>query len=82
MKTFVLTPARNNKTSDQHRGFIKPPLRSWGGKLAASVGGFYFGIFALVRAIQLKEVAIAKAGINLNRSTIAFQKSFRKESTL
>jgi hypothetical protein len=79
MKTFALTLTCKNKTSTQNRGFIKPPLHLRGGN-ATSVGGFSFGIFAPIGAIQTKEVAIAKAGINLYRSTIAFQTLIRKES--
>jgi hypothetical protein len=80
MKTFVFTLTCKNKTSDQTRGFIKPPLHLRGGNPSTSVGGFSFGIFAPIGAIQPKEVAIAKAGINLYRSTIAFQSFIRKES--
>jgi len=78
MKTLALTPTCNNKTSPQTRGFIKPPLHFRGGN-SASVGGFSFGIFAPIGAIQPKEVAIAKAGINLHCSKIAFQSLSRKE---
>jgi hypothetical protein len=79
MKTLVLTPTCNNKTSNQNRGFIQPPQHRQGGTLPTSVGGFYFGIFAPIGAIQPKEVAIAEAGINLNCSKIAFQSFIRKE---
>jgi len=41
--------------------------------------GFLFGIIAPVGANQPKEVAIAKAGLNLHCSKIASQSSFRKE---
>jgi len=77
MKTLALTPTCNNKTSPQTRGFIQPPLHSRGGNLT-SVGGFSFGIFAPIGAIQPKEVAIAKAGINLYHSNIAFNLLFER----
>ena len=80
MKTFVLTLTCNNKTSDQTRGFIKPSQHLRGGNSSTSVGGFSFGIFAPIGAIQPKEVAINKVGLNLNRSKIAFQSFIRKES--
>lgn len=77
MKALALTC--KNKTSNQTRGFIKPPLHLRGGNPSTSVGGFYFGIFAPFGAIQPKEVAIAKAGINLYCSKLAFQSFIRKE---
>jgi hypothetical protein len=80
MKTFVFTFTCKNKTSDQTRGFIKPPLHLRGGNPSTSVGGFSFGIFAPIGAIQPEEVAINKVGLNLNRSKIAFQSFIRKES--
>jgi hypothetical protein len=80
MKTLALTLTCKNKTSDQTRGFIKPSLHLRGGNPSTSVDGFSFGIFAPIGAIQLKEVAIAKAGINLHCSKIAFQSFIRKES--
>jgi hypothetical protein len=80
MKTFVFTLTCKNKTSDQTRGFIKPPLHLRGGNPSTSVGGFSFGIFAPIGAIQPEEVAINKVGPNLNRSKIAFQSFIRKES--
>jgi len=79
MKTLVLTLTCKNKTSNQTRGFIKPPLHLRGGNPSTSVGGFSFVIFALIGAIQPKEVAIAKVGLNLYRSKIAFQFLFQKE---
>jgi hypothetical protein len=79
MKTLALILTCNNKTSNQHRGFIQPPQHSRGGNPSTSVGGFYFGIFGPFGAIHLKEVAIAKAGINLQRSKIVFQILSRKE---
>ena len=79
MKTFVFTLTCKNKTSDQTRGFIKPPLHLREGN-STSVGGFSFGIFAPIGAIQPEEVAINKVGPNLNRSKIAFQSFIRKES--
>ena len=78
MNTFSFTPTCN-KASNQSRGFIQPPLHLRGGN-SASVGGFSFGIFAPIGVIQPKEVAIAKAGITLYRSKIAFQSFIRKES--
>jgi hypothetical protein len=79
MKTFVLTLTCKNKTSYQTRGFIKPSLHLRGGNSSTSVGGFSFGIFAPIGAIQPKEVAIHKVGLNLYRSKIAFQYLSRKE---
>jgi hypothetical protein len=79
MKSLVLTLTCNSKTSIQHRGFIQPPLHRRGGNPSTSVGGFYFVIFALIGAFQPKEVAFAKAGINLYRSKLAFQSLFKKE---
>jgi hypothetical protein len=79
MKTFVLTLTCKNKTSNQTRGFIQPPQHLRGGNSSTSVGGFSFGIFAPIGAIQLKEVAINKAGLNLHCSKIAFQFLSRKE---
>jgi hypothetical protein len=79
MKTLALTLTCKNKTSTQTRGFIQPPQHLRGGNSSTSVGGFSFGIFAPIGAIQPKEVAITKAGINLYCSKIAFQNSFRKE---
>jgi len=79
MKTFALTLTCKNKTSNQTRGFIKPPLHLRGGIPSTSVGGFSFGIFAPIGAIQPKEVAIHKAGLNLYRSKIVFQSLFQKE---
>jgi len=78
MKTLALTLTCKNKTSNQTRGFIQPPLHRRGGN-STSVGGFSFGIFAPIGAIQPKEVAINKVGPNLNRSKIAFQFLSRKE---
>jgi hypothetical protein len=80
MKTLALTLTCKNKTSNQTRGFIKPPLHRRGGNSSTSVGGFSFGIFAPIGAIQPEEVAINKVGLNLNRSKIAFQSFIRKES--
>ena len=79
MKTLALTLTCKDKTSNQNRGFIQPPQLCQGGNLPTSVGGFYFGIFAPIGAIQPKEVAIAEAGINLQRSKIVFQFLSRKE---
>jgi hypothetical protein len=80
---FDLTPTCNNKTSNHVGGFIQPPLRPWGGT-STSAGGFSFGIFAPIGAIQPKEVAIAKAGriLRLHSSEIAFQFLFQKELIL
>ncbi len=78
MKTLALTLTCKNKTSNQTRGFIKPPLHFWGGN-STSVDGFSFGIFAPIGAIQPKEVAIAKAGLNLYCSKIVYQLFYRKE---
>jgi hypothetical protein len=78
MKAFVLTLTCKNKTSNQTRGCIKPPLHLRGGN-STSVGGFSFGIFAPIGAIQPEEVAINKVGLNHNRSKIAFQSFIRKE---
>ena len=78
MKSLVLTLACKSKTSIQHRGFIQPPLHLRGG-YSTSVGGFSFGIFAPIGAIQPKEVAIAAVGLNLYPSNIAFHSYFRKE---
>ena len=72
MKTLVLTPTCTNKTSNQNRGFIQPPLHPWGGN-QTSVGGFYFGIYAPIGAIQPKEVAIAKEGSTLHCFKVAYQ---------
>ena len=58
-----------------------PPQLCQGGNPLTSVGGFYFGIFAPIGAIQFKEVAINKVGPNLYCSKIAFQSYFRKEYT-
>jgi hypothetical protein len=80
MKTFVLTLTCKNKTSNQNRGFIQPPQHRQGGIPSTSVGGFSFGIFAPIGAIQSKEVAINKVGPKLYRSKIAFQSFIRKES--
>ena len=82
MKSLVLTLACKSKTSIQHRGFIQPPLLCRGGNPSTSVGGFYFVIFTLIGALKPKEVAIAKAGINLYRSNFAFQSLIQKEITL
>jgi len=79
MNTFALTLTCKNKTSDQTRGFIQPPQHRRGGTPSTSVGGFYFGIFAPIGAIQPKEVAINKVGLNLYRSKILFQSLFQKE---
>jgi hypothetical protein len=79
MKTLALTLTCKNKTSNQNRGFIQPPQHRRGGIPSTSVGGFYFGIFAPIGAIQPKEVAINKAGLNHYRSKIAFQFLFQKE---
>jgi hypothetical protein len=78
MKSLTLAFSRNNKTSIQYRGFIKPPLLCRGGN-STSAGGFYFVIFALIGAFQPKEVAIVKEGINLYCSKLAFQPLSRKE---
>jgi hypothetical protein len=78
MKTLGLTLTCKNKTSNQIRGFIKPPLHFRGGN-STSVGGFSFGIFAPLGAIQPKEVAIHKVGLNLYRSKIANPFLFQKE---
>jgi hypothetical protein len=80
MKTLALTLTCKNKTSDQTRGFIKPPQHLRGGNSSTSVGGFSFGLIAPLGAIQTKEVANNKAGINLHRSKIVYQFLFRKES--
>jgi hypothetical protein len=77
VKTIALTLICNNKTSNQNRGFIQPPQLCQGGNLPTSVGGFYFGIFAPIGAIQHKEVAIAKAGTTLYCSNISFQFSIQ-----
>jgi hypothetical protein len=79
MKTLALTLTCKNKTSNQSRGFIKPPLHLRGGNPSTSVGGFSFGNFAPIGAIQPKEVATDKVGPNLYRSKIAFQSLFQKE---
>jgi hypothetical protein len=69
MKTFALTLTCKNKTSNPYRGFIQPPLHLRGGN-PTSVGGFSFVNFAHVGAIQFKEVALAKWGLNF---TLPFQ---------
>jgi len=79
MKTLALTLTCKNKTSNSYRGFIQPPLHLQGGNPSTSVGGFSFNIFALIGAIQPKEVDINKAGLNLYCSKIAFQSLFQKE---
>ena len=81
MKSLALTFTRNNKTSIQYRGLIQPPLQPQGGN-STSVGGFYFGNYAPVGAIQPKEVAIAKVGLNLHRSKIVHLFFLKKESLL
>ena len=82
MKSLVLALTSKDKTSIKHRGFIEPSLLCRGGNPSTSAGGFYFVIFALIRAIQPKEVAIATVGLNLHHSNIAYQSLFRKEITL
>jgi len=79
MKTLTLTLTCTTGTSNKNRGFIKPPQLCQGGNSSTSVGGFSFGIFAPIGAIQPKEVAIVKAGLNLYCSKIAFQFLFQKE---
>ena len=81
MKSLALILTCKSKTSIQHRGFIQPPLLCWEGN-STSVGGFSFVIFALTRAIQPKEVAIVKEGINLYAFNVAFHSSIRKGITL
>jgi hypothetical protein len=82
MKSLALTLTCNSKTSIKHRGFIQPPLLCRGGNPSTSVGGSYFVIFALIGAIQSKEVAIVKEGINLHIFNVAFHSSIRKGITL
>jgi hypothetical protein len=79
MKTLALTLTCKNKTSNQTRGFIQPPLHLRGGNPSTSVGGFSFGLSAPIGAVQPKEVATNKAGIKLHSSKIAFQFLFQKE---
>jgi len=81
MKTFALVPACHTETSNDRRGFIQPPLHCQGGT-STSVGGFSFGIFAPIGAIQPKEVASNKVGPILYRSKIANQSLIQKEMTL
>jgi hypothetical protein len=81
MKSLTLAFSRNNKTSIQYRGFIKPSLLCRGGN-STSAGGFYFVIFTLIGAFQPKEVAIATVGLNHYHSNIAFQSYIQKEITL
>ena len=79
MKTLAFTLTCKNKTSNQTRGFIKPSMHIQGGNPSPSVGGFSFGIFAPIGAIQPKEVASNKVGPILYRSKIAYQFLFQKE---
>ena len=79
MKTLALTLTCKNKTSNQTRGFIKPSMHIQGGNPSPSVDGFSFGIFAPIGAVQPKEVAINKVGLNLNRSKIVNPFLFQKE---
>ena len=78
MKTLVSTPTCHNKTFTKGQGFITPPQHRQG-RNPASAGGIYFGIFAPIRAIQSKEVAIAKEGTNHHYSNVANQFSIKEE---
>lgn len=85
MKTLVLTPTCNRIWSSQAETealanrvmpFIERNYSFF------QTGGFSFGFFVLVGAIQPKEVATDKEGPILHRSKVAKQFSIRKEYLL
>ena len=82
MKTLALASVCYPRTSAETRGLIQPPLLCRGGNPSTSVGGFYFDRFALLEAIQYKEVARSKEGNNLHNSNMANHFFFRKDYLL